>query len=200
MVPIGNVAAPIDGAQMAPYMKEAGMSLIAAQINGFVLSGSGSAQSGGGFNWLSLGFIVLIFVVMYFLMIRPQRKREKAVNSMRDSLKLGDKVITIGGLRGEIVKVRDDVLTIQVGADKVKFEIMRWAISKVDESGPAKGGTKASKAEEETPAPVKKPKKLAPKQEESGTEEDRKENAPASMEDREKELQDKVKKGEKDGE
>jgi preprotein translocase YajC subunit len=187
-------------------MKEAGMSLIAAQINGFVLSGSGGAQS-GGFNWLSLGFIVLIFVVMYFLMIRPQRKREKAVNTMRDALKIGDKVITIGGLRGEIVKVRDDVLTIQVGADKVKFEIMRWAISKVDESGSAKSASKSSKPEEEENKPVKKPRKLTPRQE--GSADEAAENADgtenqaktsASMEDREKELQSKVKKGEKDGE
>lgn len=84
---------------------------------------------------------------------------------MRDSLKIGDKIITIGGIRGEIVKTREDVLTIQVGSDKVKFEVMRWAISKVEESGAeAKGGKPAAKEkEEELEKQTKKPKRLTPK-------------------------------------
>jgi preprotein translocase subunit YajC len=65
------------------------------------------------------------------MLIRPQRKREREVNNMRNAIKKGDEVITIGGICGTIVKTQDDVLTIQVGADKTKVDVMRWAISKV---------------------------------------------------------------------
>jgi preprotein translocase subunit YajC len=74
---------------------------------------------------------VLLIVIFYFMLIRPQKKREREVNSMRNSIKAGDEVITIGGICGKIMKTKDDVLTIQVGADKTKFEIMRWAIRDV---------------------------------------------------------------------
>jgi preprotein translocase YajC subunit len=188
------------------------MSSVAAQVGSFLLSGTASS---GGFNYTTIIFLVLIFVVMYFLMIRPQRKREKAVTSMRDSLKIGDKVVTIGGIRGEIIKTRDDVLTIQVGADKVKFEVMRWAISKVDEAGSGKsagtksaGGAKETASEEEN-KPVKKPRRLTPKS--AGTTEETEESAEeaktdsekqaeTSMKDREAQLQAKVEKGNTDGE
>ena len=101
--------------------------------------------------------LVLLIVIMYFLLIRPQKKREKQVTAMRNAIKVGDQVITIGGLKGKIVKTKDDVLTIQVGSDKTKFDIMRWAISKVDEPG----GGSATKAVEEEEAPKKRtPKKM----------------------------------------
>jgi preprotein translocase subunit YajC len=82
-------------------------------------------------NWQTLIPLVLLIVIMYFMLIRPQRKRERDVNNMRNAVKVGDEVVTIGGICGKIVKTKDDVLTIQVGADKTKFDIMRWAISKV---------------------------------------------------------------------
>ena len=109
----------------------------------------------------SLGMIlplVLLIVIMYFLLIRPQKKREKQVTAMRNAIKVGDQVITIGGLKGKIVKTKDDVLTIQVGSDKTKFDIMRWAISKVDEPSDAVA-TKSAEAEEEAPK-KKAPKKM----------------------------------------
>ena len=82
----------------------------------------------------SLLFLVAFIAIMYFLLIRPQRKKEKEITAMRNRLMVGDEIITIGGIRGKIVKTREDSLVIQVGADKVKFEIMRWGISKVVES------------------------------------------------------------------
>jgi preprotein translocase YajC subunit len=118
-------------------------------------------------QFLSIGGIVLIFVIMYLLMIRPQRKREKQVNEMRSSLNVGDSITTIGGIKGKILTVRDDSLVIQVGADKVKMEVMKWAISKVDEKGTAaKTGAAVKKTEEkkeEEPKPVRKPRKLTAK-------------------------------------
>jgi preprotein translocase YajC subunit len=117
---------------------------------------------------LQIGGIVLIFVIMYLLMIRPQRKREKQVNEMRSALKAGDSITTIGGIKGKVTSVKDDSLILQVGADKIKIEIMRWAVSKVDVAGAApKAGAKkpAEKAEEkkDEPAPVRKPRKLTAK-------------------------------------
>ena len=84
---------------------------------------------------MTFGPLLLLIVIMYFLLIRPQRKREKSVNEMRKGLQVGDEIITIGGICGKIVKTKDETIIIQVGADKVKFEMMRWSVSKVVESG-----------------------------------------------------------------
>ncbi len=75
--------------------------------------------------------LVLLIIIMYFLLIRPQKKREKSINAMRNAIKIGDEIITIGGICGKVVKTKDEKLTIEVGSDKTKFEIMRWAVSKI---------------------------------------------------------------------
>jgi preprotein translocase subunit YajC len=99
-------------------------------------------------------------------MIRPQRKKQKQTETMRRSVKAGDKIVTIGGLKGKVVKTADDALTIEVGsgAGKAKFEVMRWAISSVGDqpggAGAGAGATAEKEKEEEEPAPKKKPKKL----------------------------------------
>ena len=108
-------------------------------------------------------FLVVFIAIMYLLLIRPQRKKEKAINQMRGSLRVGDEIVTIGGICGRIVKIRDEVLTIQVGADKVKFEVMRWAISRVVESSELNSASrKRAAAEDDEPAERKKsmPKKM----------------------------------------
>jgi preprotein translocase subunit YajC len=112
---------------------------------------------------IAIGGIILIFAVMYFLMIRPQKKKEKAVTEMRNSLGVGDQIVTIGGIKGKITSVKDDSLIVQVGTEKTKIEFMRWAISRVDEANPnKKAAPKEEIAEEkEEPAPAKKPRKLA---------------------------------------
>ena len=79
--------------------------------------------------------LILLIVVMYFLMIRPQKKREKETTAMRNSVQVGDEIVTIGGICGRIVKTKDETIVIQVGADKVKMEMMRWSISKVVSEG-----------------------------------------------------------------
>jgi len=76
--------------------------------------------------------IILMFVVFYFVLIRPQRKKEKETQEMLASLKAGDNVTTIGGICGKIVSVKDDILTVEVGADKVKLVFERWAIRDVN--------------------------------------------------------------------
>ncbi|MDF3001788.1 MAG: yajC [Bacillota bacterium] len=108
--------------------------------------------------------LILLIVIMYFLLIRPQKKREKSVASMRNSVKVGDEIITIGGICGKVVKTKDEVLTIQVGADRVKFEIMRWAVSKVvnEESAPSPS-KKAKQEEPQDEDNIEAPKKSLPK-------------------------------------
>ena len=76
--------------------------------------------------------IIALFAVMYFLLIRPQQKKEKETQQMLASLKVGDNVTTIGGMCGKIVAIKDDILTVEVGTDKVKLVFERWAIREVD--------------------------------------------------------------------
>ncbi len=77
--------------------------------------------------------MVLIIVVFYFMLIRPQRKKDKKVKDMLAALKVNDRVTTIGGIHGTIVGIKDDNVTLAVGADKVKLVFARWAIRSVDE-------------------------------------------------------------------
>lgn len=83
-------------------------------------------------NTLSLFIPMIAFLaIFYFLAIRPQRKREKEINDMRNSLRVGDKIVTIGGIHGKIVKIKDEIITIEVGADRTKMDVAKWAIGTV---------------------------------------------------------------------
>ena len=81
---------------------------------------------------VSLAPLVLIFVVFYFFMIRPQRKKQKEEQKMRDSLRVGDELITIGGIHGRVVSKKENTVTIETGADRTKMEIEKWAIQTVE--------------------------------------------------------------------
>ena len=72
--------------------------------------------------------MILIFVVMYLLMIRPQRKRERLQREMRSKLEVGDEIITIGGIIGRVVSLREDSLVIETGSDRSKIRITRGAV------------------------------------------------------------------------
>ncbi|MED9958675.1 MAG: preprotein translocase subunit YajC [Christensenellales bacterium] len=84
--------------------------------------------------------MVLIIVVFYFLLIRPQRKKDKKVKEMLAALKVGDRVTTIGGIHGTIMGIKDDTITLGVGAEKTKLVFARWAIRNVDEVSIANDG------------------------------------------------------------
>ena len=77
--------------------------------------------------------MILIFVIFYFMLIRPQRKKDKEAKAMLDSLKVSDRICTIGGIYGTIVRIKDDVLTIEVGEQKNQLVIARWAVRNVEE-------------------------------------------------------------------
>ena len=77
--------------------------------------------------------LVLMFVVFYFLLIRPQRKKDKKVKNMLAALKVGDRICTIGGIYGTITSIKDDTIELSVGKDNVKLIFARWAIRNVEE-------------------------------------------------------------------
>lgn len=78
--------------------------------------------------------LLVLVVVFYFLLIRPQRKKDKAVKQMLADLKVGDRVMTIGGIYGTIASIKDNTITIAVGQDKVKLVMDRSAIRGLDDT------------------------------------------------------------------
>ena len=76
-------------------------------------------------------YLIAVFALFYFLLIRPQQKKNKALKQMRENLNVGDKVITIGGIVGKIVSIKDDEIEISVSGTNLKF--MKWAISSLKE-------------------------------------------------------------------
>lgn len=72
--------------------------------------------------------LVLMVALLYFFMIRPQKKRDKEEREMRNSIQVGDEISTIGGFIGKVVSIKDDVLTIETSSDRTKLRIYRWAI------------------------------------------------------------------------
>ncbi len=116
-------------------------------------------------------FILVLFIlIMYFLLIRPQKKKEKEINNMRNSIQVGDEIVTIGGICGKVVKTKEDTIVIQVGADKVKFEMKRWSVSSVEKKS-------SSRVEKEEKEEVKKPSPKRLKKAEKKAEEPAEEKA-----------------------
>ena len=91
-------------------------------------------SAGATFIYYAVQFLpmILIFVVFWFFLIRPQRKKDKEAQEMLNSLKVGDRVCTIGGIYGTIVRIKDDVLTVEVGDAKTQMVFARWAIKNID--------------------------------------------------------------------
>lgn len=80
----------------------------------------------------SILIIVLMFVALYFFMIRPQKKQEKETNEMRNNLKVGDEITTIGGIIGKIVSIKEETVMIETGHDRTKIRILKTAVRNVD--------------------------------------------------------------------
>ncbi len=94
-----------------------------------------TANPTGGEIWGSLTSLLIpigLLVLMYFFLIRPQKKQEKEVANMRNGLVVGDEISTNGGLIGRIIKINDDIITIETGSDKTRLKVFRWAIRKVE--------------------------------------------------------------------
>lgn len=92
-------------------------------------SGEGAAAGTGASPYSSIILMVGLVAIMYFVMIRPQKKRQKEEQEMRSSLEIGDEIITIGGIVGKVVKIREEDIVIETGTDRVKMRLQRWAVN-----------------------------------------------------------------------
>ncbi|MBR6120289.1 MAG: preprotein translocase subunit YajC [Oscillospiraceae bacterium] len=88
-------------------------------------SAAGGLLGSGGTLLIPL---VLMFVVMYFMIIRPESKKKKEAEALRNSLHKGDKITTIGGIMGKIVDIKDDKIVIETGEDQVRMELQKWSV------------------------------------------------------------------------
>ena len=132
-------------------------------------SGSGTASSGSGGMIGSLIMMVLLFAVMYFILIRPQKKKEKEQQAMQRAVRIGDEIVTIGGIVGLVTRVEDDTIQIETGGDRHKMRIKTWAIQenvtvKEDNERAKAAAAEEAKAKKEE----KKKKKDADAAEEQG--------------------------------
>ena len=100
-----------------------------------------------GMGMSSIIMLVVMFGVMYFLMIRPENKRKKEAEAMRSALKVGDKITTIGGIVGKVVDIKEDKFVIETGADQVRIECAKWALS-TNETAAENAKAEAKKAAE----------------------------------------------------
>ena len=104
--------------------------------------------------------IIAMIAIFYFMLIRPEKKRKKEAEELRNSLKVGDEIITIGGITGTVVDVKEEKFVIETGADCVRIEFQKWALSTNETAVAAKKEADAKAAEEKAKAKaVKKNKK-----------------------------------------
>ena len=106
------------------------------------LEAAATTGVGGGMPMILM--IVIMFAVFYFFVIRPENKKKKKAEEMRNSLSLGDEIITIGGMIGKIVQITEDTSSFETGEDRVRIQIKKWAISTTAkmEAEEAKSGKK----------------------------------------------------------
>ena len=121
----------------------------------FAASADGAAPSG------MLGSPIIMIVVMiaifYFMLIRPENKRKKEAEQMRSSVKKGDKIVTIGGITGTVVDVKENKIVLETGADQVRIEFEKWAISTNETA--AEAAKAQAKKDQEAKAKAKAAKK-----------------------------------------
>ena len=94
-----------------------------------------------------LPMLLIMVGVFYFMIMRPESKRKKEAEAMRAAMKVGDEIVTIGGITGKVVQVKDDKFVIETGADQVRIEFAKWALS-ANETGAARAREEAKKADE----------------------------------------------------
>ena len=91
------------------------------------LEAATTPAAGGSMPMLIM--VVIMFAVFYLFVIRPENKKKKKTEEMRNSLALGDEIITIGGMIGKIVQITEDTITFETGEDRVRIQTKKWAIS-----------------------------------------------------------------------
>ena len=115
---------------------------------------AGTASGAGLFGMISM--IVVLGVVFYFFLYRPQKKQERETAAMRNSIELGDVISTVGGIIGVVVRIKDEMLLIETGADRTRLQVMKWAVRGIEEkahpvSNTEKNGGKSSEKSADKP-------------------------------------------------
>ncbi len=108
-------------------------------------TGETPVVAGGGMEMIIM--LVVFVAIFYFMVIRPENKRKKEAEQMRSALKVGDSITTIGGIIGTVVNIKDDKFVIETGADQVRIELAKWALS-TNETGAERAKAEAKRAEE----------------------------------------------------
>ena len=107
----------------------------------------------GGSGWITIAMFAGMIALMYFLMIRPQKKREKEDAAMRDALAVGDEVTTIGGIIGKVISIKEETFVLETTKDRTKIRFLKGAIRSVDvKVADIAAAQAAEKAEKEAPA------------------------------------------------
>ena len=97
----------------------------------------------GGSSWISIAMIGLVIAVFYFLLIRPEKKRERAAQEMRSALQVGDEVTTIGGIIGKVVSIKDETFVLETTRDRTRIRFLVTAIRSVDVKAEESGAPRA---------------------------------------------------------
>ena len=82
--------------------------------------------------WSSVLMMAVGLVVFYFMLIRPQNKKEKAQQKMRSEMQIGDEIVTIGGIVGRVISIKDDTVQIETGSDRTKMRFKKWSVQEVN--------------------------------------------------------------------
>ena len=115
-----------------------------------------TANPGDGLGGTIIMLVAMV-AIFYFMLIRPENKRKKEAEQLRSSVKVGDKITTIGGIIGTVVSVKDDKFVIETSADQVRIELTKWGISTNDTAAAAK--QEEAKKKQEAKAKAKAAKK-----------------------------------------
>ena len=110
------------------------------------LAEAGTTDPTGGLLGM-LPMFAIMAVLFYFMLIRPENKRKKEAEQLRSGIKVGDKVTTIGGICGTVVNVKDEKFVLETGADQVRIEFAKWALS-TNETAAENAKEEARKAQE----------------------------------------------------
>lgn len=95
----------------------------------YTLADNAAQKTGGAGSILVMVlYLAVIFGAMYFILIRPQRKKQKEEKKMRENLQVGDEIVTIGGIYGRVISIKEDALVIESKSDHSKLTVARWAM------------------------------------------------------------------------
>lgn len=109
-----------------------------------LLEGAATDAGGAGSLIGMVAMIVVLVVVFYFFLYRPQKKQERETAEMRDSIELGDVISTVGGIIGVVVRIKDEMLLIETGADRTRLQVMKWAVRGIEEKAHPVANTEKS--------------------------------------------------------